>query len=166
MKTFFTILFVNFSLTIFGQNSASHQVTINVPQVLNLRFHSLFTSNTNFVFNNAGRLNNGIERIASAALEVRANKSWTVSVKAMDGFFSNVLSGLSTVPCSIVQIKRTLAPAGYMVLSTVDQPMASGNRGGWDFPGNSFTMDYKITPGLNYSEGTYTLPIVFTLSSN
>ncbi len=149
-----------------GQTSASHQVTVNVSQVLDIRFHVGFTPNLNFNFNTVNRLNNGIERIAAAALQVRSNKSWMVSVKAQNQFFDKTPAGPNVMPCNIVQVKKTLSPSGYFPLSTIDQQLSTGNKGGWDALGNYFTLDYDITPGLNYDEGTYTLPVVFTITAN
>lgn len=166
MKTFITLMLMSAAILAKCQTTASHQVTVNVSQVLDIRFHIGFTPNLNFNFNTANRLNNGIERIAAAALQVRSNKSWMVSVKAQNQFFDKTPAGPNSMPCSVVKLRKTLAPSGYFPLSTVDQQLSTGNKGNWDALGNYFTMDYDITPGLNYEEGTYTLPVVFTITAN
>jgi hypothetical protein len=166
MKTFITFMLLCTVFLANGQNSASHQVTVNVSQVLDIRFHVGFTPNLDFNFNTVNKLNNGIERIAAAALQVRSNKSWMVSAKAQSQFFDRIPAGPNVMSCSIVKIRKTLAPSGYFSLSTVDQQLTSGTKGGWDVLGNYFTLDYDITPGLNYDEGTYTLPVVFTITAN
>jgi hypothetical protein len=151
----------------FSQNNINHTVQLVVPMVLDIRFHPGYTENTNFVFNNAANLNNGISRTAASALQVRSNKNWKVSVKSQDQYFTSTSTGGSiTMPCSIVEVQKTLSPTGYSVLNTSDQEIANGFKGGWNYVGNYFTLDYKITPRLIYEPGTYTLPVLYTISSN
>jgi hypothetical protein len=162
--TIFIILVVNAAV---AQSNTNHSVQLVIPTVMDIRFHPSFTENTNFVFNNAGNLNNGITRVAASALQIRANKNWKVSVKAQNQYFTlTSAEGSTQMPCSIVEIQKTLSPSGYSVLSTSDQEIANGFKGGWNHVGNYFTIDYKVRPRLLYEPGSYSLPVIFTISSN
>ena len=150
----------------FGQTSVSHGITVKIPQVLEVRFYPDFVENTLFEFNSATQLINGIPRLDASAFNVRANESWVLSVKAQNSYFEAEPGNTEQMPCSIVKIRKHLKLNGYFQLSTVDQQLNVGTKGGWEAEGNYFSIDYQVKPDLEYSGGDYTLPVIFTISGN
>jgi hypothetical protein len=150
----------------FGQASVSHSITVRIPQVLEVRFYPDFVENTLFEFNSASQLSNGISRFDASAFNVRANESWVLSVKAQNPHFEAEPGNTELMPCSIVKIRKHLKFNGYFQLSTVDQQLITGTKGGWEVEGNAFSIDYQVKPDLEYSGGDYTLPVIFTISGN
>jgi hypothetical protein len=84
---------------------------------------------------------------------------WTISVRA-DG---DLVSGPATIPISnVTWVATPNPPFRNGTLSTLAQPVANGTGPALLSNGN---VTFRLANSWNYSVGTYTQSIVFTLSS-
>lgn len=59
----------------------------------------------------------------------------------------------------------TFNPFGGTGTSTTPVEAKTGNRGAPAVTGNTFTLQYKVTPGFNVDPGTYAVTVVNTISA-
>jgi hypothetical protein len=153
----------------FGASAqVNHNVTVTIPTVMDIRFNSSVTQNTTFTFADGADLETENEITGAAGLQVRANKNWKVSVKAAAANFSPATTtgpnaGSTNMGCGIVSVRK--AAGTYLALTTADQEIATGNKGGYGASGNSFNIDYKANPQFDYEPDTYTLNVIYTVSA-
>lgn len=200
--------------------STSHNVTLNLKNVAEVRFNPAVAQQTTFEFDDADKLENGLTTDGIAAeLQVRSNKNWSMSVKAATPEFAYVGDGVSgtdviAMPASVLgvgvyasgQIQSenaqqeplyyqldgatnepipdlvnggflttttvTTAPVmepvnntNYQTLTTTDESfIANGTKGG--FGNSGYPISYKAEPGLDYAAGSYTMEVVYTVTTN
>ena len=134
--------------------TASQTVTLILKNAISINLTSAASSN--FTFNTTDDYQNGQTNAAAAVLQVSSNRPWAVSVKTTTANFSGPAAPAVTMP-STVLAARLNGGTTYAALSTVATPLTSGGRGI-----ESFSVDYKATPGYTYDAGTYTISVVYT----
>ena len=149
-----------------------------------------------FTFNTIRQYTNGIIRPNATEFRIESTAEWDLYVGTQtttpgqwDLLTSYSSAGSSTVPVSILEI-RAVSPGGtsqqntFFQLQDVSNPVyligsaaddARVNSGvGTNAPGNGsndpfthrFRIDYKLTPGMGYRPGVYSLTVVFTLAED
>ncbi|MGE5520540.1 MAG: hypothetical protein ACM3VS_11480 [Candidatus Dadabacteria bacterium] len=162
MKTIVLSALAIFALTL---NSNAQTTTASAPQTVTLNLQNQIDiavsgtpSGLSFAFNSPDNYTNGLENLSASSFQVRSNKGYVVSVKAATADFSS--SAATTMPASVlgVRINATGNSGTYAQLSTTAASLLTGQTRGT----NTFTVDYKATPGFNYDAGAYTLSVVYT----
>lgn len=119
-------------------------------------------SGTTFSFGGANDYANGIEKTNYAAISIKCNYNWKLSVRATSSVFSASAGGSTTMPCSILTVRKS--SGSYMTVTTTPQQLAVGNRGNDLVAGNSFNIDIKANPGYSYNGGIYSLVLQYTIT--
>jgi hypothetical protein len=141
-------------------NSKTHTVTLSINNILELDFDNT-TQVLGFTFANAADFESGKTNLSAAGLRVRSNKPWTVSVKANTANFGTSVGGDANVSAGTLSVRKN-GGTSAIVLTTTDQALATGDRGG--FGANTFLIDYLANPGY-VTPATYTLGITFTVTA-
>jgi hypothetical protein len=158
---FVLVLVIACSQNILAQlNSKTHTVTLSINNILELDFDNT-TQVLGFTFANAADFESGKTNLSAAGLRVRSNKPWTVSVKANTANFATSGGGDGNVLSSTLSVRKN-GTTSAIALSTTDQALATGDRGG--FGANTFQIDYIANPGY-VTPATYTLGITFTVTA-
>lgn len=170
MKKLVLLLFAATTLgtTAFAQTTASHTMEVELSELVGISILTDLVSQdavvNPFVFDTPAEYSNGITQAAGAIFAVNASVDWVVSFKSTSANFANA-GATATMPLSVLEIKETLAGA-YAALSTTDQTLTSGN------PvlnllalTQTFSADYKVTPGTTYAPDTYTANVTYTISA-
>ncbi|MCP9767243.1 hypothetical protein EGI22_04925 [Lacihabitans sp. LS3-19] len=154
-------IYIVFVLPTSAQNTTkTHTVTLAINNILELDFDNS-AQNLGFTFATATDFESGKTNLSAAGLRVRSNKPWTVSVKANTVNFSATAGGDANVPASSLSVRKNGTTAN-IALTTSDQSLATGNRGG--FGVNTFSIDYLANPGY-ISPATYSLGVTFTVTA-
>ena len=140
--------------------SRSQTITLTINNILELDFDNT-APNLGFTFNNATAFENGITNNSAAGFRVRSNKNWIVNVKANSANFSATSGGDANVGAGTLRIRKNGTTSSFG-LTTTDQPLANGNKGG--FGANTFKIDYIANPGY-ISPATYSLNVTFTVTA-
>lgn len=149
-----------------------------------------------FAFNTIRQYTNGVIVPNATEFRIESTAQWDLYVGTQttvagqwDLVQSYSSAGSSTVPVSILEI-RAVSPGGtsqqtaffplqdigspvYLIGSAADDPLTSSGIG-TNAPGDPqndafthrFRIDYKLTPGVNYQPGVYSLTVVFTLAED
>jgi hypothetical protein len=106
---------------------------------------------------------------AGSTFRVSTNRNWTLAVKAGAANFSYTPTNVgdtSTKPAGDLGFKLSTA-GSYTTVTTSDQTVATGSRGGFGTLGNTRIMDYSLASNLNQdSPGSYSVTLVYTLTSS
>jgi hypothetical protein len=169
--------FVSFGFAANAQNatgSATQTVQLGLSNALEIIFTGSGTATGATValpFNSVGDYASGVESSAQQ-LKVRSNKNFSITVNAGAPNFNVTNSGVtsaSTMPVSGVlavkvasnQTNGTVDAGfeGYGNLTSSAQNMISnGEKGG----NQTFSIQYKATPGFAYPAGIYATDVTFT----
>jgi hypothetical protein len=154
------VFIIIFSIVIYSAVSAqsytaSHSATVQVNKVSAINVIS--TNNVNI--SNSVDYNIGTSVDNFWTVQVDANSTWQVTVNATTANFLPIT--VNTVPISILSFRKN-GSLTWLPLTSNAQVVATGNKGDNATVGNSFGVDLKIVPTLEYEPGTYTLSIVFT----
>ncbi|MEO6244188.1 MAG: hypothetical protein ABIQ12_02025 [Opitutaceae bacterium] len=158
------------SLPAFAANPENVTVTATVPTVaiLSVDTNSVAIS---FAAGDYDLSTGAASKTASAGstFRVSTNRSWTLSAKAGSANFSYTPTNVgdtSTKPAGDLGFKLSTA-GSYTTLTTSDQTLATGTRGGYSTVGNTRIVDYSLSSNLNQdSPGSYSLTVVYTLTSS
>ena len=106
---------------------------------------------------------------AGSTFRVSTNRSWTLAVKAGAANFTYTPTNVgdtATKPAGNLGFKLSTA-GSYTTVTTSDQTVATGTRGGYSTSGNTRIMDYSLSSNLNQdSPGSYSVTLVYTLTSS
>lgn len=117
-----------------------------------------------YTFDSDKTYNSGIVNSKAFDVKIKSNQNWRLTVSSQTAFFSNVSSGsFSNVPSKVLSIKADKSNT-FLPVQLNPVEIANGKRGSDNKSGNSFDLDLKADPGLNYDGGIYALTIVFSLS--
>ena len=158
-----------------GQKStgvASQTLSIQLGDVIDIKFvanDQAVGPQIQMVFNSAEDYYNGVES-PKQILKIRANKNFTVSVRAANVAAQN---GNTTVPSFIYikvpqnntggQIAQSFSDASYRRITNMDIPLLEDGDKGDD---QTFAVQYKAKPGTMVDPGVYTVDVIFTASRN
>jgi len=158
--------------SVHGYAANPENVTVNasVPTVANLAVDTNTVAMT-FVSGDYN-LNTGAATKTAAAgstFQISTNRSWTLSVKAGAANFSFTPTfggDTATKPAGNLGFKLSAA-GSYTAVTTSDQTVSTGSRGGYGTSGNSPVVDYSLSSNLNQdAPGAYSLTLVYTLTSS
>lgn len=158
------------SLHGYAANPENVTVNANVPTVTNLAVNTNTVTMT-FVSGDYN-MNTGdaIKTVAGGSnFQIATNRNWTLSVKAgaANFTFTPTFGGdTATKPAS--DLGFTLSGGGsYTSVTTSDQTVTTGSRGGYGVSGNSPVVDYSLWSYLDQdAPGSYSLTLVYTLTSS
>lgn len=150
-----------------GTNTAATQtVKLSMNDAIELTILSGANPQMNFVTVNDYA--NGIVS-AEQQVQVRSNKKFNVRVKARAARFSFAGTGSDPkMPLSVLRLKVlnnntggtvTSGYANFNSLSTSSKNMINNATAGGN---NTFSVQYRATPGFTYPAGSYTMEIVYT----
>lgn len=135
--------------------------TIIVSSIMSITVTNL-TGTTNFTTSNDYA--NGKTISNYAAVAIKSNVLWVLSISSQSANFSPQSTGASTnMPASILGM-RVNGTSNFLTMSTSSQTLKTGGRGNASYPGNSFNMDADFDPGYGYNGGVYTIGVLYTLS--
>ncbi len=149
-----------------------------------------------FTFNTIRQYTNGVIVPNATEFRIESTAEWDLYVGTQtivpgqwDVIQSYSSAGSSTVPVSILEI-RAISPGGtsqqtsffqmqdfstptYLIGSAADDVLTNsgvGTNAPGDPVNNAFThrfrIDYRLTPGVNYRPGVYSLTVVFTVAED
>lgn len=163
----------------FGQETARHDVTINIPEVVEIRIiddtgtDAVANPFVAFDYDNAGDYFAAVEagelvptdtNFDDIVVFVNRYNSWTVSVQAsplLDGTGSAPL-GLSLGDITVTPSNTDLSPYS---LSTTDTDIASGTKtSGFQSLGIAGS-DYRVAVDGDEAPGDYTTTVTYTLTA-
>ena len=176
------IIFIAASLVSFGfaanaQNAtgtATQTVQLGLTNALEITFtgsSSATGATVALPFTTVNDYANGVES-ASQQLKVRSNKNFSVTVKANAANFTITTGGVtsaSTMPVAgVLGLKVASNQAGGTIAgsfaeyagltSTAQNLLTNADKGG----NQTFSVQYKATPGFAYPAGTYATDVVYT----
>ncbi len=182
MKKIIAILIISFcSTAIYAQtaNSGATQTTnLNLSDAIEISFTAT-GSNTgsivNLAFSTVNDYANGVES-ATQQIRVRSNKKFDIEFEASADYFT--YSG-STSPAPQMKVKDVLdmritanntggqINSGYHQYKHIDgdhdkRILNDCNNGS----NQTFSIQYRATPGFNFPAGTYTTNIIFTATQD
>ena len=162
-KSVFILFFIFISSVAFAQKTATSIITIKVPEALSLSVSGGTSVDFDFT-SDVTLLTAGIEKINAVTLTYQSNKPWFLNINATAANF-NGGDGANPMPSSIIQFKNT-SGGTYVPLSTTSVSL-SGTTDAKNPKGSSTVgVDYKITPGLNYSPSSdYSIGVTYTIST-
>lgn len=153
-----------------GANPENITVNANVPTIANLAVNTNTVTMT-FVSGDFN-MNTGeaLKTVAGGSnFQVATNRNWTLSVKAgaANFTFTPTFGGdTATKPAGDLGFKLSTDGA-YQSLTTSDQTVSTGSRGGYGTAGNSPSVDYSLWSYLDQdAPGSYSLTLVYTLTSS
>ncbi len=156
-------------------SSASQTVKLNLSNAIELTFTGSGTAqgaDVTIPFHSVNDYANGVESGAQE-LKVRSNKNFDVTVKtnAANFTYAGNTSPAPTMPVSGVlavklaanntggSVATPFSASSYATLTSSDQDLiTNGNRGG----NQTFSVQYKATPGFAYPAGVYAVDVVYT----
>lgn len=149
-----------------------------------------------FTFNTIRQYTNGVIKPNATEFRVESSAEWDLYVGTQtttpgqwDLLTSYSSAGSGNVPVSILEI-RAVSPGGtsqqstffqlqdvanavYLIGSAADDALVNsgvGTNAAGDGSNDPFThrfrIDYKLTPGMNYRPGIYSLTVVFTVAED
>jgi hypothetical protein len=151
-------------------NPENVTVNANVPTIANLAVNTNTVTMT-FVSGDFN-MNTGeaLKTVSGGSnFQIATNRNWTLSVKsgAASFTFTPTFGGdTATKPAADLGFKLSSGGA-YQSLTTTDQTVSTGSRGGYGVSGNSPSVDYSLWSYLNQdAPGAYSLTLVYTLTSS
>ena len=154
----------------FAANPENVTVNANVPTIANLSVNTN-TVTMNFVAGDFDMNNGEAFKTAAAGSNflIATNRNWTLSVKAgaANFTFTPTFGGdTATKPAGDLGFKLSTDGA-YQEVTTTDQTVSTGSRGGYGVAGNSPSVDYSLWSYMNQdAPGSYSLTLVYTLTSS
>ncbi|MBS1771836.1 MAG: hypothetical protein JST82_03175 [Bacteroidetes bacterium] len=134
---------------------------IDVYTVMNISFTNLAGVVS---FNTPDDYNSGQTLTNAAAIAVKSNALWVITISAQSQYFQAMSGGASTtMPASIAGF-RLNGNTSWIQLSTNSQTLKTGSRGNTTVSGNTFNIDMNINPGFSYSGGIYNIGVLYTIS--
>lgn len=156
----FLLVLVAFNVTSAQNDSKSHTVLYTVNTILELELGNTAAPDLTFEFATADDFENGKTIILASSLKVRSNKPWIVNVKSNTPNFSSA-TGDQNVSTNTLGVRKN-GTSNFIQLSTSDQILASGPKGG--FNDNTFHIDFLAKPGY-ILPALYTIDVVYTVSA-
>jgi len=156
-----------------ASSTASQTVQLALSNALEITFTgngSATGSTLTLPFSTVNDYANGVES-ATQELKVRSNKNFTVTVKTSTANFSVTNNGntaTSSMPASVLDVKVVNNNTGgqiagsfanYTDLSATAANLITNAANGGN---QTFTVQYKATPGFAYPAGTYATDVVYT----
>ena len=158
------------SVSAFAANPENVSVTASVPTVAVLSVDTN-TVSSSFVLADYD-LNTGAATKTAAAgstFRVSTNRSWSLAVKAGSPNFSYTPTNVgdtATKPAGDLSFKLSTA-GSYTAVTTSDQTLVTGTRGGYGTSGNTRIVDYSLSSNLTQDRpGSYAVTLVYTLTSS
>lgn len=149
-----------------ANSAATQAVKLNMSDAIELTI--LTGANPQMSFTTVNDYANGVIS-AEQQLQVRSNKKFNVRVKARASRFSFAGTGADPkMPLSVLRLKVLNNNTGgtissghsnFTTLSTSSKNMINNATPGGN---NTFSVQYRATPGFTYPAGTYTMEIIYT----
>lgn len=182
MKKIITILFISFcSTAIYAQtasSSATQTTNLNLSDAIEIAFTSTGSSTgsvVNLAFSTVNDYANGVES-STQQIRIRSNKKFDVEVEASNDYFTysgTATSGTSMKVKDVLDMRITSnntggqINSGYHQYKHIDGDHDKRILNDCDRGGNqTFSIQYRATPGFEFPAGTYTTNIIFTATQD
>lgn len=149
-----------------ANSAATQAVKLDMSNAIELTILTGANPQMNFVTVNDYA--NGIVS-AEQQLQVRSNKKFNVRVKARTSRFSFAGTGADPkMPLSVLRLKvynnntGGVITSGYQNFSTLSTGSKSMINNATPGGSNTFSVQYRATPGFTYPAGTYAMEIIYT----
>lgn len=149
-----------------ANSAATQAVKLNMSDAIELTILTGANPQMNFVTVNDYA--NGVVS-AEQQLQVRSNKKFNVRVKAKASRFSFAGAGKDPkMPLSVLRLKvynnntGGVITSGYQNFSTLSTGSKSMINNATPGGSNTFSVQYRATPGFTYPAGTYAMEIIYT----
>ncbi len=116
-----------------------------------------------FDFKNENHISNGITYKNGIDIAIKSNQNWRLNISSTSANFSYFNGDISTLPVRILSF-QSAKKVNPIVLSMVEQEIASGPKGGNSKKENNFSLDVIATPGLDAQSGSFITNVIFTLT--
>ncbi len=138
--------------------TATQATEVVIGQILDITYTAGNATET-FTFSALNDFNNGLSTAANvSSLEVKSNKTYTVSVSAPN--FTNVGSSTTTMPPTVLGVTADNGSNYTTVTTGGANLVTSGSVGTTTFP-----IGFQANPGFDYEPDTYNTTITFTVSA-
>lgn len=134
---------------------------IDIASVMNVSV----SGGATIAFNDADDYANGKTMSDYATCTIKSNTLWLVSVRTNSYFFTAGSGGTWYMPASILSIRKAGTSTFSTISSWYNVSLASGSRTGGAPFYTSFDVDLKANPGFNYSGGTYSIGLIYTITA-
>lgn len=115
-------------------------------------------------YNTIDQIENGIT-VTLNTVQVKSNNLWRLTIAASNPFFTGSgRDAVNNMPVSMLTF-GVQGQAGTVRLSTTNQTLASGGRGNFTKPGNSFTLTLNTGSVFDYGPGSYSVSVTYTLTA-
>jgi hypothetical protein len=161
IKNIFMCFIILTSINVWSQNIQPINARVNINGVMSLKV--VKTGNLDFKFNTVDDLIQGSTKLNMFSVDIKSNKNWNLSVSSLtENFLAAGPNSSTDVSSSIVSIKRNTS-SNFVPITQNPASIATGVRGA-NTTASRFNLDLKVTPGLNYDGGFYTVVVLFTIS--
>ena len=146
-----------------GQYSFTGLRTTNVS-VQSVMALNIIPGNYVINYNTIDQIENGITTTLNT-IQVKSNNLWRLTVAANSPFFTaSGRDATSNMSVTILEF-GIQGQSGTIRLNTTNQTLASGGRGNFTKPGNSFTLTLKTGSAFDYGPGSYSISVTYTLTA-
>lgn len=161
IKNILVIIIILLHQNVLSQNIQPVNARVNINGVMTLKVNK--TGNLDFKFNTVDDLVQGAAKLNMFSVDIKSNKNWNLSVSSLtENFLAAGPNSSTAVSANIISIKRS-SSSTYVPVVQNPTSIATGARG-TNTPTSKFNLDLKVTPGLNYDGGFYTVVLLFTIS--
>lgn len=161
IKNILVIIIILLHQNVLSQNIQPVNARVNINGVMTLKVNK--TGNLDFKFNTVDDLVQGAAKLNMFSVDIKSNKNWNLSVSSLtENFLAAGPNSSTAVSANIISIKRS-SSSTYVPVAQNPTSIATGVRG-TNTPTSKFNLDLKVTPGLNYDGGFYTVVLLFTIS--
>ena len=165
-----TLVAIFATASVHASNPENITVNSNVPTVANLAVN---TNSVTMDFNSGDyntQTGDAFKTVLNGSdFQIATNRNWTLSVKAGSATFAFTPAYAGdTASKQSTDLGFTLSGgSSYVGITTSDQTVTTGSRGGYGTSGNSPSVDYTLFSNLNQdSPGQYSLTLIYTLTSS
>jgi hypothetical protein len=152
-------------LSIYAKSQSFSQNTtgkITIASVMNISV----STGTAFSFSTIDNYLNGVTKTNFSTVTVKSNNLWLVNVQANAVYFTAGGGGSTDMPASILSIRKAGTGSYQPISSTANVTLNTGSRTGSSAPyTNTFDVDLIANPGFNFNGGTYSIGLIYTLTS-
>jgi hypothetical protein len=143
-----------------GVSVTTETIRIQLKPVVSSMLETTSDTWNTFVFQEANAYKYGLEKKNAAALSVRSNQTWVVTVRTEDDFFQGQGNQL---PANILSVQAN--DGEYINLSSQPIVISQSNDQSVSERVKRIQLSYKARPGAAQDTGNYSIKLIFTVSS-
>lgn len=137
-------------------------VSLHLKPIVSSALEPASEEGNTFVFDEEKLYETGIERQNATALSVKSNQNWVVTVRAEQPYFFGNEEG-KPLPVSILSVRAN--DGQYIPLSNDDVVISQSNDKSIKERDKRIDISYLAKPGETLDTGSYSVKLVFTVTS-